>query len=178
MTDAEIPLAFLRKMCIITGYASEYGLVAQLGERSVRIREVEGSNPFRSTKIEKPPKGRPFYFAVACGSRSLSPLAGEIPSGPPSIKDNLGSDYSKLFFFIYNAIFVVRVPTIKQCRPITETGQEHSNNLLLYQAGQAVCPVALCPALWYTAHSYTHIVFIKEDCLCLQCWSAVTGGST
>ena len=27
-----------------------YGLVAQLGERSVRIREVEGSNPFRSTK--------------------------------------------------------------------------------------------------------------------------------
>ncbi len=25
------------------------GLVAQLGERSVRIREVEGSNPFRST---------------------------------------------------------------------------------------------------------------------------------
>ena len=28
---------------------SEYGLVAQLGERSVRIREVEGSNPFRST---------------------------------------------------------------------------------------------------------------------------------
>ena len=27
-----------------------FGLVAQLGERSVRIREVEGSNPFRSTK--------------------------------------------------------------------------------------------------------------------------------
>ena len=26
------------------------GLVAQLGERSVRIREVEGSNPFKSTK--------------------------------------------------------------------------------------------------------------------------------
>ena len=26
------------------------GLVAQLGERSVRIREVEGSNPFESTK--------------------------------------------------------------------------------------------------------------------------------
>ena len=26
-----------------------YGPVAQLGARSVRIREVEGSNPFRST---------------------------------------------------------------------------------------------------------------------------------
>ena len=25
------------------------GPIAQLGERSVRIREVEGSNPFRST---------------------------------------------------------------------------------------------------------------------------------
>ena len=29
--------------------ALQHGLVAQLGERSVRIREVEGSNPFRST---------------------------------------------------------------------------------------------------------------------------------
>ena len=29
---------------------SAFGLVAQLGERSVRIREVEGSNPFESTK--------------------------------------------------------------------------------------------------------------------------------
>ena len=28
-----------------------YGLVAQLGERSVRIREVEGSNPFESTML-------------------------------------------------------------------------------------------------------------------------------
>lgn len=41
-----------------------------------------------------------------------------------------------------------------------------------------VRPVALCPALWYTAHSYPHIAFIKEDCLCLLCWSAATGGST
>ena len=41
-----------------------------------------------------------------------------------------------------------------------------------------VRPVALCPALWYTAHIYPHIAFIKEDCLCLQCWSAATGGST
>ena len=30
-----------------------FGLVAQLGERSVRIREVEGSNPFGSTKIRE-----------------------------------------------------------------------------------------------------------------------------
>ena len=29
-----------------------YGLVAQLGERSVRIREVEGSNPFVSIEGE------------------------------------------------------------------------------------------------------------------------------
>ena len=50
MAGTEIPLAFSRGMCIIVRYASEYGLVAQLGERSVRIREVEGSNPFRSTK--------------------------------------------------------------------------------------------------------------------------------
>ena len=30
-------------------YGKQFGLVAQLGERSVRIREVEGSNPFEST---------------------------------------------------------------------------------------------------------------------------------
>ena len=30
-----------------------FGLVAQLGERSVRIREVEGSNPFESTTSEQ-----------------------------------------------------------------------------------------------------------------------------
>ena len=29
------------------------GAVAQLGERSVRIRKVEGSNPFSSTKISR-----------------------------------------------------------------------------------------------------------------------------
>mgnify|MGYP000755936945 FL=1 len=47
-----------------------------------------------------------------------------------------------------------------------------------YRYCLTVRPVALCPALWYTAHSYLHIAFIKEDCLCLQCWSAATGGST
>ena len=30
-----------------------FGIVAQLGERSVRIREVEGSNPFRSTNKKR-----------------------------------------------------------------------------------------------------------------------------
>jgi len=47
-----------------------------------------------------------------------------------------------------------------------------------YRYCLTVRPVALCPALWYTAHIYPHIAFIKEDCLCLQCWSAATGGST
>ena len=53
-------VAFYKEVCII--YGAEYplhilwlcnfisGLVAQLGERSVRIREVVGSNPIRSTK--------------------------------------------------------------------------------------------------------------------------------
>ena len=30
--------------------SKQYGPVAQLGERTVRIRKVVGSNPFRSTK--------------------------------------------------------------------------------------------------------------------------------
>lgn len=31
-----------------------FGPVAQLGERTVRIRKVVGSNPFRSTKMNDP----------------------------------------------------------------------------------------------------------------------------
>lgn len=52
-------VAFYKEVCIIYGaehplhilwlYNFISGLVAQLGERSVRIREVEGSNPFEST---------------------------------------------------------------------------------------------------------------------------------
>ena len=47
-------LMFLRKTLdkrhwIGYNVLSIYGPVAQLGERSVRIREVVGSNPFRST---------------------------------------------------------------------------------------------------------------------------------
>ena len=69
------PLAFLRKVCII----KQYGLVAQLGERSVRIREVEGSNPFRSTK-KKTTLWVVFLFAVACPGR-----ANFSPRGPEGI---------------------------------------------------------------------------------------------
>ena len=32
-------------------HAPKYGPIAQLGERSVRIREVKGSNPSRSTNL-------------------------------------------------------------------------------------------------------------------------------
>ena len=56
-------VAFYKEVCIIYGaehplhilwlYNFISGLVAQLGERSVRIREVEGSNPFRSTKTHR-----------------------------------------------------------------------------------------------------------------------------
>ena len=37
------------RTAVLRRYNFIFGLVAQLGERSVRIREVEGSNPFRST---------------------------------------------------------------------------------------------------------------------------------
>lgn len=40
-------------------HAPKYGPIAQLGERTVRIRKVVGSNPFRSTKAEPDePRGR------------------------------------------------------------------------------------------------------------------------
>ena len=57
--------------------------MSALGERSVRIREVEGSNPFRSTKMKTVRKGG-FHFAVGLRESKFIPLAGEIPSGPPN----------------------------------------------------------------------------------------------
>ncbi len=39
-----------------------FGLVAQLGERSVRIREVEGSIPFESTKKTTVKNHSRFFF--------------------------------------------------------------------------------------------------------------------
>ena len=41
---------------------NKYGFVAQLGERSVRIREVEGSSPFGSTKRKRTSTGCPLSF--------------------------------------------------------------------------------------------------------------------
>ena len=113
-------------------------------ERSVRIREVEGSNPFRSTKMKTVRKGG-FHFAVGLRESKFIPPCGGNPFRSTKISHPQGWLY-----------FCCALPT----RCLT------------------VRPVALCPALWYTAHSYPHIAFIKEDCLCLQCWSAATGGST
>ncbi len=39
--------------------------MSALGERSVRIREVEGSNPFRSTKKVQESQGLPDFFIFA-----------------------------------------------------------------------------------------------------------------
>ncbi len=39
-----------------------FGPVAQLGERTVRIRKVVGSNPFRSTKKIRDTLSRVSYF--------------------------------------------------------------------------------------------------------------------
>ena len=49
-----------------------FGPVAQLGERTVRIRKVVGSNPFRSTKTEETTVGCLFFFCIR--DTSGSPL--------------------------------------------------------------------------------------------------------
>ena len=48
----------------------ESGGVAQLGERTVRIRKVVGSNPFRSTKKEETTVGCLFFFGFAAAGGS------------------------------------------------------------------------------------------------------------
>ena len=47
-----------------------FGPVAQLGERTVRIRKVVGSNPFRSTKKEETTVGCLFFFGFAAAGGS------------------------------------------------------------------------------------------------------------
>ena len=52
--------------------------MSALGERSVRIREVEGSNPFRSTKMKTVRKGG-FHFAVGLRESKFIPPCGGNP---------------------------------------------------------------------------------------------------
>ena len=146
-------------------------------ERSVRIREVEGSNPFRSTK-NKPPARVDLFLPWACGSRSLSPPCG----GNPFRSTKMKTVRKGGFHFavgLRESKFIPLAGEIPSGPPKISPPQRW---LYFCCALPTRCltvrPVALCPALWYTAHSYPHIAFIKEDCLCLQCWSAATGGST
>ena len=50
--------------------------MSALGERSVRIREVEGSNPFRSTK-NKPPARVDLFLLRPAGVEVYPPLRGK-----------------------------------------------------------------------------------------------------
>ena len=52
--------------------------MSALGERSVRIREVEGSNPFRSTKMKTVRKGG-FHFAMGLRESKFIPPCGGNP---------------------------------------------------------------------------------------------------
>lgn len=94
-----------------------FGLVAQLGERSVRIREVESSNLFRSTSFEIPaavlfpvfpeaarwrefPRFRPLFFLVMFDGTGFPyglswQNAGKIAAfyqGPPVSHQNLAEN--------------------------------------------------------------------------------------
>ncbi len=51
-------------------YYFKNGLVAQLGERTVRIRKVEGSTPFEST-IEILSEPKRFGFGAFCSTSNL-----------------------------------------------------------------------------------------------------------
>ena len=70
-------------------YAPKYGPIAQLGERSVRIREVKGSNPSRSTNL-------PHRF-VRCGVFYVQkPLADR--AGLRTLKSDANRVGSSMYF--------------------------------------------------------------------------------
>ena len=49
-----------------SAFLIEYGGVAQLGERTVRIRKVKGSNPSVSTNLGKSGFRLPFFHTAVC----------------------------------------------------------------------------------------------------------------
>ena len=57
----------IQKLSVET--AIEYGLVAQLGERTVRIREVRGFDPLRVHQNKKSPFGG--FFVLLEGDRIM-----------------------------------------------------------------------------------------------------------
>ena len=91
-----MPSNVLEKELALPGGSRLFGPVAQLGERTVRIRKVEGSIPFGSTKkmallmrchfcieekgIEKAALGD---MPVACRNRRGFSTEKRSPSGPP-----------------------------------------------------------------------------------------------
>ena len=60
--------------CMIIYINLNHGAVAQPGERRVRNAKVEGSIPFRSTKISKPVVLTGFFISVPRTSIHNNPL--------------------------------------------------------------------------------------------------------
>ena len=71
-------------------HAPKYGPIAQLGERSVRIREVKGSNPSRSTNL-------PHRF-VRCGVFYVQKTLAD-RAGLRTLKSDANRAGSSIYFF-------------------------------------------------------------------------------
>ena len=63
-------------MCVIITKLNRVGGVAQLGERTVRIRKVKGSNPSVSTKKPVSASADTGFLSCAGGIRIMSAHAG------------------------------------------------------------------------------------------------------
>jgi hypothetical protein len=119
-------------------YKVPFGGVAQLGERSVRIREVKGSNPSVSTKDKRPHEVGSFIFGIDIGR--IRSLCREAVNPSVSLclprlsvfsqqsqraffswwkryrKDLPQSGKSLRFFFILRSIIVIRIGSLSSRR--------------------------------------------------------------
>ena len=78
-SDQDRPLTRIFEGNIIMPH---HGLVAQLGERTVRIRKVEGSIPFESTNQKATPSGVVFLFTTkGIESRHLATVRWTVATG-------------------------------------------------------------------------------------------------
>ena len=66
-------------------HAPKYGPIAQLGERSVRIREVKGSNPSRSIKIAPMPYGMGAIFISDRRDSKSTTLRSRVSNQPSGL---------------------------------------------------------------------------------------------
>ena len=110
---------------MICGLKSSHGPVAQLGERTVRIRKVVGSNPFRSTILRKITAKSAVIFRLTkiiaptfMGDSKTAAKASRVSTLPTSIGRCILRK-STLSFFYLGIVLTAQIAHTKRVRIVS-----------------------------------------------------------